>query len=358
MGGFQINGCGARDYFTKVKYLGDSMCPVCKKTMPFYLEKGKYKVSVLWVPTVTLKERYAVMCEKCKNGKWIEDDVAQKLLNGAVNSPAATFSAEPAKGISQPSASPTVGYSTAEAGNFAANSHMASQAPDTLGICTRCGAQVSGAFCSNCGAKYVPQANSPITPQQQQKQFCPNCGAQVTGAFCGNCGTKCASNLADGNNAAIKARLVDLYEKANALMNQGNYAQELNVLNEAYGLDRNNADTLIKIGRCYRALGNSDKALEIYRQAIAIDPKSGTAYTNIGTIFLLKQNWAEAAKQYETGLQFIDKATYDHWVAQANYAVAVAKLGNIQRAEALIREAELHGYQNGNACRAMAGITT
>lgn len=73
MGGFTINGFGAKEYFTKVKYLGDKMCPNCNNTTPFYLEKAKYKVAMLYIPTVTIKERYVIMCERCGRGNYIED---------------------------------------------------------------------------------------------------------------------------------------------------------------------------------------------------------------------------------------------------------------------------------------------
>ena len=52
----------------------------------------------------------------------------------------------------------------------------------------------------------------------------------------------------------------------------------------------------------------------------------------------------------------MDKAEFDYWIATANYAVSVAKLGNPDAAEKLISEAEAHGYKNGEAIRKMAGI--
>lgn len=44
--------------------------------------------------------------------------------------------------------------------------------------CSKCGAVVSGNFCSECGTKVV------------REKFCPNCGKVVAGKFCSECGTK------------------------------------------------------------------------------------------------------------------------------------------------------------------------
>ena len=45
-----------------------------------------------------------------------------------------------------------------------------------------------------------------------------------------------------------------------------------------------------------------------------------------------------------------------YWIANANFAIAVAKLGDPVRAEKMVRESETHGYKNGKGAREMAGI--
>ncbi len=153
MGGFQINGFGARDYFTKMKYLGEKICPKCGRLSPFYLEKGKFKVSVLFVPTVTLKERYAVLCGNCEQGNWIEEVQMHKIMSEE---------------------------------NFDINFIDDVQIPVlTRGVCPNCGSAVDGPFCGICGIKCE---ETPII--EESKKICPNCGNEVEKTFCGTCGTK------------------------------------------------------------------------------------------------------------------------------------------------------------------------
>ena len=86
------------------------------------------------------------------------------------------------------------------------------------------------------------------------------------------------------------------------------------------------------------------------------NPYEGTAYTNMGTIYLLRCEYENAKQCYDKGLPLIDKCEFDYWLAQANYAVAIAKLGDPERAERMISEAEARGYSNGDVIRKMAGI--
>ena len=181
MGGFQLNGCGAKDYFTKVKYLGDKVCPKCGKLASFYLSKGKFKVSVFWVPTVTLKERYAVMCEKCQEGYWIDNSEAYKILSSS------SFDLNSLKGESiSKTSNRTCSNCGAEVdGDFCGMCGTKYTEPVAVQSrrCSNCGAEVDGAFCSVCGTKYAE-------PQSQPEKKCPKCGATVTGKFCAYCGTK------------------------------------------------------------------------------------------------------------------------------------------------------------------------
>lgn len=152
------------------------------------------------------------------------------------------------------------------------------------------------------------------------------------------------------------AKIVEYYLEASKYMLENNYSEEFKALTKALDIEPNNALTLVKLGRCYRNLGMQDKAISSYEKALELNPQMGTAYTNLGTIYILNKNYREAAAQYEKGLPFISQNEDDYWTAYANYAVAVAQLGDLSRAKNMIDEAERHGYKNGDGCRELAGL--
>lgn len=176
--------------------------------------------------------------------------------------------------------------------------------------------------------------------------------------ICEFCGSKYLLDNQGREQSSIltETKVIALLEESKKLHESDQYAKELNVLTEAINLDENNSSIMVLLGRCYRALNNPNKALEFYNKAIELNPYEGTAYTNMGTIHLLRGEYEDAKQCYDKGLLVIDKCEFDYWIAQANYAVAIAKLGDPERAEKMISEAESRGYSNGDAIRKMAGI--
>ena len=207
MGGFRVNGCGVTDHFKKIKSLGLHMCPVCNTTSEFFLEEAKQKVDVLFIPTVTLKSRYAVMCSSCKQGQFCSGQWAVNLINGRVPA-SGIFESEAQKPSSPPVVEPekplTPPYCISSVtqmreGDFCAYcgkpapenpqtcnpSGQALDTPPAPVICLACGASqpAGNKFCSSCGR--------PLSRQQPSK-VCPDCGTEVMDgmAFCMECGRK------------------------------------------------------------------------------------------------------------------------------------------------------------------------
>ncbi|MBQ8350679.1 MAG: tetratricopeptide repeat protein [Clostridia bacterium] len=97
---------------------------------------------------------------------------------------------------------------------------------------------------------------------------------------------------------------------------------------------RENATAASNLGLCYQTLGQTDRAIEAYRQAIAIAPESAYPYNNLAQLYIKQGNyqealsWAKQASERNTTL-------YQAYSAQA---VAYAMLGEEQASrEALAR---------------------
>lgn len=82
MGGFLFNGCGASDSYSKVMDLKQGYCRTCRKQQMFALYELDRKVRVVWIPTVSLSKKNAVICDRCKNGQYVEGEVLNALLAG------------------------------------------------------------------------------------------------------------------------------------------------------------------------------------------------------------------------------------------------------------------------------------
>lgn len=208
------------------------MCPMCKKATEFFLEEAKQKIDILFIPTVTLKSRYAVICSKCEQGEFCSDQWAVSLMNG--NVPASVIFESEAQRLSPPpvveteqlpTPSPSVpketerqiksvngsgipnffkcaycGVTQMREGGFCAycgkpapeeprDHNQPERVPDMSPapeICPSCGSKqpVGSKFCSSCG--------QPLSRQQPSKRVCPDCGTEAMDgvAFCMECGKR------------------------------------------------------------------------------------------------------------------------------------------------------------------------
>ncbi len=224
MGGFRVNGCGATDHFKKIKSVGVYTCPQCGTKTEFFLEEAKLKVDVFFIPTVTIKSRYALMCGRCETGKTCPDEWAGRLLKGeplwqiaaagtvqteVPEKPSAAVPGPAAKEASAPKA-----FSAAEktaAAGFAAQPAKIKKKTPVFFKCSACGVTQlrEGDRCSFCGAPapapadeeaapHAEPAGETETPASQPEtaipaaRICPVCGtkAEEGAVFCMECGKK------------------------------------------------------------------------------------------------------------------------------------------------------------------------
>lgn len=201
MGGFRLNGCGATDHYKKVKNLGIHLCPRCKKAAEFFLEEAKFKIDVFFIPTVTLKSRYVVMCGKCGQGEYCSDQWAVNLSN-SIGPVQEIFESQAQQNV-QIQASEQSTSSAPEKITYVPHEHTMKQhistgsASPSFFKCSHCGVTQlrEGMFCSYCG-KPAPEDPSIVQNTEQNDEnsdamgVCPICGNRQKSdkKFCANCG--------------------------------------------------------------------------------------------------------------------------------------------------------------------------
>jgi tetratricopeptide (TPR) repeat protein len=97
----------------------------------------------------------------------------------------------------------------------------------------------------------------------------------------------------DGNSAALSDD--DLYLAARDLGQEGRYAEALKLFFRIK--NQHQAKVLNSIGYSTRKLGNVDKGIDYYRQALAIDPNFTKARQYLGEAYLQKGDVAKAKEQ-------------------------------------------------------------
>ena len=107
----------------------------------------------------------------------------------------------------------------------------------------------------------------------------------------------------------------------------------------------------VTLGKFYRELGKSARAIHCYEKALSIDPKFGQAYSGMSVAYITLNNALKAKECCEKALPLIDKNCYDYAIALANFAYVEAKSGNVNHAKDLLIEAKKAGYKNWETLR-------
>ena len=105
------------------------------------------------------------------------------------------------------------------------------------------------------------------------------------------------------------------------------------------------------MGIVYRLTDRFDKADECYRAALEIQPDYAELHASIGSLRIHQNRLADAALHLENALRLDDSLA----VAHANLALAYARLGRREEADAELAKAMDRGYANGEALRGLMG---
>lgn len=89
--------------------------------------------------------------------------------------------------------------------------------------------------------------------------------------------------------------------KIEKLINNEEYFKSINLLNDFLKNDTVNSMAYAKRGKCYRIIGELDKALIDLKKAVFLDSNSAYAYTSIGVLYTMKG-------EYRVSINFYNKA--------------------------------------------------
>lgn len=110
--------------------------------------------------------------------------------------------------------------------------------------------------------------------------------------------------FADKNNLSVYWQA--FYNAAVAHMTAKKHDEALAELKFCELLDPSNVNTYIIQGGIYSELGNSEKAKEAYRKALAIDPENPEAYYLIGKALFDKKEYDSALVKYNEAIKYFD----------------------------------------------------
>ena len=200
----------------------------------------------------------------------------------------------------------------------------------------------------------VWKASEPV--KEPLQAVCKHCGktAYLTfthGYACGSCGQ---TTLVQNDEATVQ---VDTKYNTMRLV-PGDVNQQIKTVREMIELDPFSAQLRSRLGLLLRQAGNVDAAIQQQAKALELDDRDANIYNNYGVCWYVKGNHAKflefAEKAYEAW-QKGDSTLVNPAVLFANYAVALQKTGNGQKAYEMLREAERRGYQK---CRDVAELNS
>jgi tetratricopeptide (TPR) repeat protein len=120
-----------------------------------------------------------------------------------------------------------------------------------------------------------------------------------------------ATSTATTSSASIKpetaARIKQLLDDGQALLNQDKVPEAIEHFDEALQLDPNSTDALVKKGTALEKMRKLTEAIECYDRAIALDGSMTIAYLYKGGLYNRMERFSEAVECYEQALRTQEK---------------------------------------------------
>jgi Flp pilus assembly protein TadD len=161
-------------------------------------------------------------------------------------------------------------------------------------------------------------------------------GWNALGSFLVRVGDYAAARIAYRNAAQLSPPSVTWPQQNEAavMLYQGEFQEAVNTFERIGGAV---ADPVLasNLATAYFFLGNLNRAEELYRRAVALDPDNATLHRNLGDLQLRQDRRAEAVASYRRALALVERAARaEHHPAglPLERAVLEAKVGDCDRA--------------------------
>lgn len=169
------------------------------------------------------------------------------------------------------------------------------------------------------------------------------------------CRVKDGENTGNRRNAGRQQNqgrnVQELFEEADRYRRQEKYQEEIQALKKITEIDPGIEDAWTKLGRAYRCAGYTEKALKCYEQALAVNPGNGIIYCNIGVAYLIGEKNETALSYFEKGISILSGKEEGYATCLGNYALALGRCGDYEKAERYISWAEQLGYANAKVVK-------
>ena len=96
-----------------------------------------------------------------------------------------------------------------------------------------------------------------------------------------------------------KADILEIIRRGDKYRNQQQYEKAIEVYREALELDPNNIDAYYGIGYSNLKMGLNDKSIESFMKAVRIDPYNPESHYNLGIVYFLIKKKGPAFEQYK-----------------------------------------------------------
>lgn len=126
------------------------------------------------------------------------------------------------------------------------------------------------------------------------------------------------------------------FNEAVSLQDEGRLEEAVELYLQALELDPEFCDAMDNLGLAYRWLGELDQAIYYYEQSIAIYPENRTAHQNLGLAYRMQERWEDALAEYERLVELSPENPEGYFGMGQVYAL----MGNCRLAIPQMEEAE------------------